>query len=1385
MSADLQILIKTLQDQMAQQQEQHQQQVKLLIDCIQKSESKNNAQPAKFSEFDPSSELVTDYLARFQTFVSAHSIPEHKQAQFFLTSQTPVTYKMICNLSSQTTPPKEVNELTLQEIEGFMKEQFHPTRFIVRERYKFWTGTGRKPGESIQQLAARIRQDAVTCDFPSITNHLDEAMRTRFMCHVDNEAVLKALFKMKKEDLTFLKAIEIATQIEDAAKCAKETVSQERSLDVHTVQKQKFKPSKNSKRSQQTKIQKKRDFPEGTCGRCGNSHSKPCRFKESVCNYCQKVGHLEKVCLSKKKQLGGQGKVKTIINPVKPVFHINDPKLRKSLKILGKMLDFEIDTGAGDNFISYENWQKLGKPQLQPCSKQFESASQHPLPVFGILETSISEEKDAKHQLQFVVTKVPGLNLLGRSAIRKLDISVDRLIQNCHSIKTEEKNIQLEATLKQMCTEFSQIFEPGLGQLKDFELDVKFKENASPVYVKPRPVPFAVMDKLNEAYDAGIKKGVWKPVQFNSYGTPVVPVRKNSSNDQKKSSIRVCGDYSVTVNPQLEPHRYPIPLPSELMRKLGGGHFFTKIDLADAYNQIMLSPESQKKLALSTHRGVLLQQRLPFGITSAPGYFQEIIDQLTQDLNGVAAYIDDILVGGSTAEEHLSNVRNLFQRLHDKGLRCRLDKCVFAKPSIEYLGYILSKEGIAKGPKVDAVISMPAPENVSELKSFLGQIQFYSKFLEDLSTVLEPLNRLQRKNVSWHWGAEEQAAFQTVKTMLCTDNVLAHFDPSLPIGIACDASSVGVGAVLFHRYSDGSERPIANISKTLNSAQRKYSQIQKEALAIIFALSKFHQFLFGKKFILVTDHKPLLSIFSPTKAIPSITANRLARWALTLSQYEYEIEYRKTSDHGNADALSRLPKGPDTIFDSYEDGADVDTICTIQSISKQLKPTDPGILRKETEKDKVLATIMRFCREGWPKSEKEWNQFTRENNFNFSVKTFKRLRDSLSSESGCLLYGTRIVIPQTLQSQVLNLLHLGHFGMERMKQLARTSVYWPGLDQQIEELCRSCQSCAEHQNSPVKAPVHPWMMPEKPWSRVHIDHAINFMGSNWLIVVDAYSKYPCIHPCSSVGTKTTTELLETDFAHFGYPHTIVSDNAPSFSSDEFKAFCRERGIVHLTGAPYHPATNGAAERMIQSFKKSLKKSALPPRKALQEFLMQYRRTPLSSGISPSEILNGRQIRTKIDTLRPSIPHLMQNKLTIKSKSDSHVTQKRFKVGDPCFATVYRPRAKSATSHTKSAKWVPATVVKVFGARSFNIKVYPNGPIWRRHLDQLRPRVRPDDDEADPGELPAAAASPATASIPEADTPAIHEDQRQPVPSPGVPIPRRSGRNRKAPSRLDL
>lgn len=365
-------------------------------------------------------------------------------------------------------------------------------------------------------------------------------------------------------------------------------------------------------------------------------------------------------------------------------------------------------------------------------------------------------------------------------------------------------------------------------------------------------------------------------VDHAEWAAPVVIVRKSNGD------IRICADYSTGLNQCLEAHQHPLPVPNDIFTKISNNKFFTHIDLSDAYYQIPLDEESKKLTTINTHRGLYQFNVLSQGVKPAAGIFQQVMDSMLSGTKGTAAYLDDIIIGGKSEAECLERTREVLKRLENYGFHLRIDKCKFIIPELKYLGLILDSTGIRPDPaKIDAIDRMVEPRNVGELRSFLGAINWYRKFIPQMSSIQAPLENLLRKDVPFKFNDECKASFAKFKEMLKSDLVLTHYDPNLPIIVAADASGYGIGAAILHEFPDGSQKVIAFASRSLSKAERNYGQIEREALALIFAVTKFHRFIYGRHFILETDHKPLLTIFGSKKGIQAHSANRLQRWALT------------------------------------------------------------------------------------------------------------------------------------------------------------------------------------------------------------------------------------------------------------------------------------------------------------------------------------------------------------------------------------------------------------------------------------------------------------------------------------------------------------------------
>ena len=364
------------------------------------------------------------------------------------------------------------------------------------------------------------------------------------------------------------------------------------------------------------------------------------------------------------------------------------------------------------------------------------------------------------------------------------------------------------------------LFKEELGTVKGVVAKVHVEATAAPSFYKYRSAPFIMKEKIEKELERLELAGIITPVQFSEWAAPIVPVVKADG------SIRICGDYKLTLNRVARIETYPIPRVEELFAVLRGGEKFSKIDLSSAYQQIVLDEQSRPYTTINTHKGLFMYNRLTFGIASAPAIFQRTMETILQGCQRTCVYFDDILVTGSSNDEHLANLDSVLCKLEGAGLRLNRAKCAFMLPSVEYLGHRIDREGLhPTEEKVIAIHNAPVPTSVTVLKSFLGLLNYYSKFLPNVSSTLAPLYLLLRKKQKWVWGKEQEEAFLRAKRMLQSSALLVHYDGNKPLLLACDASSYGVGAVLSHVMSDGSEKPIAFASRSMTAAEKGYSQL--------------------------------------------------------------------------------------------------------------------------------------------------------------------------------------------------------------------------------------------------------------------------------------------------------------------------------------------------------------------------------------------------------------------------------------------------------------------------------------------------------------------------------------------------------------------------------
>ena len=1296
------------------------------------------------------------YISRFECFIETNSIPTEKTVCTFLAVVGAKPFKLIKNLVS----PKQPVKCTFEEMKKALKAHYRPQTLVIYERYKFYS-RNQMNGESISNFVVAIKDLASTCEFGS---NLEEMLRDRFVMGV--KCLDTQRFLLSSRDLTFTKAVESATSRESAFGNAKEMGSQlnrtSTSNTAQTVNSVKSnsgyskKPNSNKQGSQNQFVKKPTKEtqsnsksrwepstrPNQPCSGCGSFHwKKDCPFRNAECRKCGIKGHIAKVCFTKNKTTNSiyvEPEDANEVNsmPSEYLFHNVTGTNSISPYVVHVNLNwvevpFELDTGAARTVISKKSYDKTftsgNLPKIVPSTVVLKKYGNVQIPVCGeAIVTASTKEKEL--EMSLVIVNEEGPTLLGRDWIEALELSVGEVLLSNSNKPTSIQTIAIDTD--EILREFPTLFdETKVGNLKDALVTIDVLPDAHPKYCNAKSIPHALREKVDVEIDKLLKDEIIEPVKYAKWAAPIVPVLKPNK------SVRICGDYCITCNKALILDKYPLPKVEELFGSLAGGQYFSKLDMSQAYMQLSLDEESKDLTTINTHRGLFRYNRLCFGIASAPGIFQRTMESVLGRIPGVAIFLDDILISGKTKREHLARLRLVLRKLEDAGLKLSKAKCTWLTEQVEYLGYKIDSSGIhPTNEKLEAIKNAPAPKDTSQLKAYLGLLNFYQKFIPKAATLLEPLNKLLRSDVKWVWNREQEVAFEKSKEALINSTVLVHYDPSLPITVSADSSSYGVGAVLSHRI-DGVDRPVYFVSRTLTEVERRYGQVEREALALVFAVKRFHFYLWGQKFKLITDHKPLLGLFTANKCIPTMASGRIQRWALILQAYSFDLVHCSGKLLGSADALSRLPLANKNECIPIPS----EWIDTVEFMENT--PVTSKEIAKLTKEDPILSKVFQYCYTGWP------------NKVESDLVPFRNRHLELSIQGDCILWGHRIIIPTGARDALMRELHAEHMGASKMKELARKYFWWPGLDGELESLVNSCANCLENRDAPKKSPLHPWEWPTVPWHRVHVDYAGPINGTYYLVLVDAHSKWVEIFPTQTITSNATISLLRSCFARLGLPIVLVSDNGTCFTSAEFQNFMNLNGIRHVFSAPYHPSTNGLAENMVRTFKAAIRHvKGEDVRLAIDRFLLKYRITPhTTTGKSPSELLMGRRIRSVFDLLRPFETiqeRVFKQQEKQKLQHDPRVPRSlEFSVDDPVMIRNYAP----------GPKWIPGTVKEQTGPVSYKVTT-EDGIEAKRHQDQVCNRNP----------------SPVKNS-PKPSTPL----------SPNTPLVRRSERMSRAPERLNL
>ena len=775
---------------------------------------------------------------------------------------------------------------------------------------------------------------------------------------------------------------------------------------------------------------------------------------------------------------------------------------------------------------------------------------------------------------------------------------------------------------EELTHDFSTVFDGEVTVMEGETFTISLMEGAKPFCVKaPRTIPFAYRDKLKKELDQLLQQGIITPVsEPTEWCAPVVVAPKKDTD-----RIRLCVDLSK-LNRYVRREKYQSPTPAEAVADIAAeeAKFFTVLDAKKGYHQCPLAEASQLMTTFITPFGQFKYCRAPYGLSSIAEHYNRRMADAFQGLTGFRRIVDDIIIYDKDETTHKKHVREFLKRCQDRKITLNRDKCKFCQTEVSFAGFHMSAEGYRVDPSItEAITRFPTPATRTDLRSFFGLANQLAASTDQIAKLLEPMRPLLSSKNEFVWSSTHEQALSKAKEHLASAPTLAFFDMNKQTRICTDASRQGVGFVLQQQTPAGRWTLIQAGSRFLSSAESRYAIVELELLAVTWAVSKCKIFLMGlQHFQVVTDHNPLIPILNSHR-LDEIENPRLQRLRTRLMAYNFTAVWCKGATNKAPDALSRYPAWEpcptELLAECDEDCMPEMTIAEIRALSDNGDQESLRLqeLRQCAQEDGEYQQLREIILAGFPDHRGQLPD---------RCKKYWQARHHLTIEDGLIVHGCRLLIPAMMHRSVLKQLHQAHQGIGRTKERARLSVYWPGIDNAIENMIVACKDCQDHLPSNCKEPIIIKSRPSRPFQETAADFCC-YAGRQYLIWVDCYTDWPII---VSMDKNTTTEHLMTAFRRIftqtAVPDILWTDRGPQFMAHQFQSFAQQWGFKHLTSTPYYPQSNGKAEATVKSMKKIIRTSWRGSRldeDSLCRALLQYRNTPSrKDGLSPAQKLYG-------------------------------------------------------------------------------------------------------------------------------------------------------------------